>query len=57
MFEGSGIVLPLDATTMVELEGSRWRITDGDQSYIARREGEVLNLYRSAMPCLVKINE
>jgi hypothetical protein len=42
-----GIAFSHDVTITVEVEDSQWQITDGDQSYIVRKEGEALKLYLS----------
>jgi hypothetical protein len=44
-FKDHGIAFSHDVTIMVEVEDSQWQITDGDQSYIVRKEGEALQLY------------
>jgi hypothetical protein len=46
-FKDHGIAFSHDVTIKVEVEDSQWQITDGDQSYIVRIEGEALQLYLS----------
>jgi hypothetical protein len=44
-FESHGIAFSHDVTITVEVKDRQWQITDGDQSYIVRKEGEALKLY------------
>jgi len=48
-FEKNGIILPPDATVIVEESGSRWLITDGERIQICtvRKEGDQLKIYAS----------
>jgi len=46
--ESSGIAISSDSRVLVEEEGNRWRITDGNNTYIIRKDENVLAIHALA---------